>query len=87
MFYIYIIQNESNKIYVGFSSNLDQRLYDHNRGKSEYTEHKGPWELIYYEVYLSKTDAMRREKTLKHYGSTLGQLKIRIKNSLHKSYV
>jgi predicted GIY-YIG superfamily endonuclease len=38
--------------------------------------------LIYYEAYLSRTDAFNREKKLKQFGSSVAKLKMRIQNSL-----
>jgi predicted GIY-YIG superfamily endonuclease len=37
-----------------------------------------PIELVYYEAYRSKNIAYNREKMLKHYGSSLARLLIRI---------
>ncbi|MFQ6614700.1 MAG: GIY-YIG nuclease family protein [Fidelibacterota bacterium] len=54
------------KIYIGFSSNLYQRLLSHNRkGKKGWTIKYRPWKLIYTESYLSKPEAKMREKQLK----------------------
>lgn len=38
---------------------------EHNNGKSFFTKSRGPWKLIFYEAYLNKYDALRREKYLK----------------------
>ena len=46
-------------------------------------KNKGPWELIYCEVYKSYEDAKERENRLKYYGRALAQLKRRIKRSLN----
>ena len=43
-----------------------------------------PWKLAYYEAYLDKSDAIKRESDLKKSGRALGFLKRRIKNSLDK---
>ena len=82
MFYAYLLKNRCNKIYIGYSSDLRKRLCDHNYGRVKSTKLGKPWKLVYYEAYLSKKDAQLREKTLKNYGSTLGQLKKRIAGSL-----
>ena len=65
MFYVYVLENNDKTLYIGFSSNLKQRLKDHNTGKSRYTRNKGTWRLIYYEAYTEKLDAIGREKFLK----------------------
>ena len=71
-----------NEIYVGFSSDVFTRLEKHNSGGSKFTSDGRPWELVYYEAFKSEHDARVREKVLKEYGSSLGQLKKRISESL-----
>ncbi|TSC60596.1 MAG: putative endonuclease [Parcubacteria group bacterium LiPW_15] len=82
MFYVYLLKNREGLIYVGYSSDLRQRLKDHNFGRSDFTKVGRPWKLVYYEAYLSRTDAIKREGSIKEYGSIIGQLKKRITNSL-----
>lgn len=82
MYYVYILRDRFGKIYIGYTSNLKERLQKHNRGHTSYLKSKRPVQLVYYEAYLSKTDAQTREKSLKNYGSVLKGLKERIKNSL-----
>ncbi len=83
MFYVYVLASEQTKwTYIGYTTNLNQRLKSHNSGKSTYTSHRGPWRLAYYEAYASEADARDREKTLKFYANTLGLLKKRIARSL-----
>ncbi len=66
MFYVYILKSKlDNKLYTGFSSNLKQRLLEHNRGEVESTKNRRPVELIYYEAYKEKDNALKREKFLK----------------------
>ena len=76
MYYVYVLKkNQSSFIYIGYTNNLDRRLEEHKQGKKDYT-------LSYYEAYTSEKDARQREKKLKSYGSSLGHLRKRIKNSL-----
>jgi len=68
MFYVYAIENSIDKSwYIGFSEDIDRRVLEHNQKiGGEYTSKKsGRWKLIYYEAYLSKRDALGREKFLK----------------------
>jgi putative endonuclease len=77
MFYVYILKKQrSELIYIGYSADLQKRIKAHT-GR----EHPG-WELVYYEAYLSETDAKLRERRLKSYGSLLSLLKKRIESSL-----
>jgi len=67
MFTVYVLFSKSHqKIYIGFTSNLENRMISHNQlGKKGYTLKYRPWEVIYSEVYKQKSDAMKREKQLK----------------------
>ncbi len=67
MFTVYILYSENhNKIYIGYTSNIEQRLLSHNElGTKGYTLRYRPWKLIYTESFLLKSDAMKREKQLK----------------------
>lgn len=83
MQYIYLLKSKkTGEIYIGTSSDLKVRLKNHNEGRSKATKHGVPWTLVYYEAYLSKTDALRREHRLKHYGASLAHLKKRVQVSL-----
>ena len=69
MFYVYIIKSEkTRKYYVGSTNNLNKRIEEHNTGKSKYTSRGIPWDLIYYEIYLTRTLAMKKEKEIKSRG-------------------
>ena len=67
MFIVYVLYSEKhNKIYIGYTSNIEQRLLSHNElGTKGYTLRYRPWKLIYTESFLLKLDAMKREKQLK----------------------
>ncbi len=80
MFYCYVLKDpKSDFIYIGFSTDLRQRVKRHQD-----VEHPG-WKLVYYEAYLAEADARERERRLKHYGASLGHLKVRIRNSLDRA--
>jgi len=67
MFTVYVLYSKNyNKIYVGFTSDLDQRLLSHNElGKKGWAIKFRPWHLVYKEEYPDKPEAMKREKELK----------------------
>jgi len=67
MFFVYALYSEdSNKIYIGYSSDPDKRLFSHNDERSSgWTSKFRPWKLIYTEKCVSKTAALIREKQLK----------------------
>ncbi len=53
------------KTYVGQSENISDRLVKHNSGKVKSTKPYIPWVLIHSELFLSRADAMKREKWFK----------------------
>jgi len=66
MYYIYILQSiKDNKLYVGYSANLKERIKEHSRGAVTSTKNRKPFILIYYEAYRSERDARVREIFLK----------------------
>ena len=79
MYYVYVIKSQkTNKLYFGFSNDLERRVQEHNAGKSNYTRRFRPWDLIYYEAYVIEQTARNREKQIKHHGRVYTQLKKRI---------
>ena len=71
-------------MYIGYTNNLNRRLKEHINGESEYTKHKRPIKLVYYEAYASEKDARERERKLKQFKGSYGHLKNRIKRSIEK---
>ncbi|RKE02533.1 GIY-YIG nuclease family protein [Marinifilum flexuosum] len=66
MYCVYILQSQMDQsYYIGYTSNIENRLTYHNQGRSRYTRKKIPWLLMYSEKYNSKRDALIREKFLK----------------------
>ena len=63
---VYILQSKFDEsFYIGFTSNIEQRLSYHNLGKSRYTSKKIPWEVVYTETFSTRSEAMKREHFLK----------------------
>jgi putative endonuclease len=69
MYYVYALYSEKyDKIYIGYTSDLDQRLLSHNHEKNRgYTGKYRPWRLLYSEAIDSKSAALVRERQLKSY--------------------
>jgi len=67
MFIVYILYTpQFNKIYIGYTSNLPARLLSHNElGKKGWTLKYRPWNLIYTETFLTKQEALLKERELK----------------------
>lgn len=65
-YYVYALQSLKDfSLYIGFTENLKSRLSEHNSGKNVSTKYKVPYNLIYFEGYKNKSDALGREKFLK----------------------
>ncbi|MEI6019852.1 MAG: GIY-YIG nuclease family protein [Bacteroidota bacterium] len=71
MFYIYILYSVSvNKYYVGSTGeSLEERLRRHNSNHKGFTGGIGDWELKYTEVFIIKSEAIKREKEIKNWKS------------------
>jgi putative endonuclease len=76
MYTVYALYSkEYDKIYIGFTSNMEVRFYSHNVAATKgYTIKYRPWIILYTEETESKEAAMKREKELK---SSKGRLFIR----------
>ena len=65
-YYAYILRSlKDGLFYIGFTEDLKQRVYDHNMGKNLSTKNRRPLELIFYEAFPNKADALRRESYFK----------------------
>jgi len=67
MIYVYCLRSISNpqKTYIGFTTNIKQRLEEHNRGKSLFTAQFLPWKIIALFGFDQELKAHRFEKYLK----------------------
>jgi putative endonuclease len=69
-FYVYILQSlKDSSFYVGQCDDLDKRMSKHFDGMSKYTASKRPLRLCYFETFVSRSDAIKREKQIKQYKS------------------
>lgn len=83
MYYVYVLTSLKNKrLYKGFTSNLRQRLEEHNKGiGGKFTRDNRPFKLVFYEAFISRKDAEKQEKFYKSgYGREV--LKEKIENSI-----
>lgn len=62
MNYVYILRCADGSLYTGWTNDLEKRVKTHNAGKgAKYTKTRLPVELVYYEEYVEKGDALSRE--------------------------
>jgi putative endonuclease len=66
-FYTYVLYSRKyDKIYIGYSADVDDRLVSHNDERNRgWTKKYQPWIIAYTETYPKKKQAMKREKQLK----------------------
>lgn len=85
-YFIYILSNKDNRIlYVGITSNLARRIYEHKNKiiygfSSKYNLSK----LVYYEEYNDIHEAIKREKQIKKWKREFKNNKINELNPLWK---
>ena len=70
MYYVYVLHSlKDNKLYTGYTKDLELRFEEHIRGRVPSTRNRQPLNIIYFEACLVQADALKREKYLKtHYG-------------------
>jgi putative endonuclease len=65
-YWVYILQSDRDgSFYIGYAADLAERLRRHNEGRSSYSKAKIPWRAVYQEEYLTRSEAMKRERELK----------------------
>lgn len=66
MNYTYIVRCKDDTLYCGWTNNLEKRMASHNAGMgAKYTRNRHPVELVYYETFETKEEAMSREYAIK----------------------
>ncbi len=76
MYYVYILPSQKDLLlYTGFTEDIDQRMKRHNDGEVPSTKFRRPLKLIFYEAYLLKSDAIRREQ---YFKTTKGKVALRM---------
>lgn len=66
MNYTYIVKCSDGTYYTGWTNHLEKRIKSHNAGiGAKYTRSRLPVTLVYYEVFSTRQEAMRREYDIK----------------------
>lgn len=82
MYYTYLLESQKDSgWYIGYTNNLKDRFLEHSQGRVISTKNRLPIKLIYYEAYLNRLDAKKRERFLKS-GSGRKFLKKQLTNYL-----
>ena len=64
-YFVYVLRNREGTLYIGSTADLETRVLRHQEGKAGWTHSRGPWDLVEVETFLSRSEAMRRERYLK----------------------
>ncbi|MEQ8908817.1 MAG: GIY-YIG nuclease family protein [Vicingaceae bacterium] len=66
LYYTYILRSKvTQRLYKGHTSNLEERIKLHNKGKTKSTKNGIPWILIYSERFPTREQAIKRERYFK----------------------
>ena len=66
MNYVYLLRCADGSLYCGWTTDLERRLKAHNSGTgAKYTRSRLPVELVYYEEYEERHEALSREWHIK----------------------
>ncbi len=80
-YFFYILYSQKlDKYYIGSTQDLDDRLRKHNSNHKGFTGKIGDWEIVYFEIFDSKSLAYARERQVKKWKSRIAVQKL-IENS------
>ena len=83
-YFVYVLFSlKDEKLYIGYTTNLELRLIEHNSGRVTSTKDRRPFQLIYHETFTNRQDARAREIFLKS-GFGRNQLKKALKETLSR---
>jgi putative endonuclease len=67
-FYVYILASVSRNLYIGFTSDLEKRVWEHKtKAMSGFSEKYNVNRLVHYEEFARADDGIAREKQLKRW--------------------
>jgi predicted GIY-YIG superfamily endonuclease len=64
-FFIYVLKCSDGSFYIGQTDDIPRRLLEHRAGKVAWTKARQPVEIIHWETFNSREDAVKREHDLK----------------------
>ncbi len=68
MYFVYMIKNSADKLYVGITDNPERRLQEHNTERgAQFTSHIPTYKLAFLEPYPTLAEARKREIQIKNW--------------------
>lgn len=70
-YYIYILKCADDKLYTGFTNDLERRMIEHKEGKTKtsFTHERRPVKLIFYQEFNDVNQAIFFEKKIKKWSA------------------
>lgn len=66
-YYTYILLTENNKLYCGYTNDVQKRFENHKAGiAAKYTRANKPVKILYCEEHETRSAAMKEEYRIKH---------------------
>ena len=86
-YFVYILSNNAQVLYIGVTGKLDGRLFEHikERDPASFVARYNLDRLVYYENYPTANEAIAREKQLKGWGREKKKKLIREKNPMWRN--
>ena len=77
MYYVYVLKSlKDGSLYKGHCQDLQKRLAEHNSGSTHSIKGKTPFEIIYFETFDERVEAIKREK---YFKSAAGRRYLKLK--------
>ncbi|MFH1201481.1 MAG: GIY-YIG nuclease family protein [Candidatus Omnitrophota bacterium] len=67
MYYVYVLENNKGRHYIGSCVNVEERLKRHNQNSVRSTKNKGPFTIAYQKEFSTRREARIRENQIKRY--------------------
>lgn len=68
MYFVYLIQCSDQSLYTGITNDLERRFKQHkNKKGGAYTKFHTAEKIVYTETFLTKGEALRREREIKSW--------------------
>jgi putative endonuclease len=65
MFTVYVLKSKvAKKSYVGYTTDINRRIKEHNSGKGSYTKKYMPWIIVYTEEFHKENEAKKERSIL-----------------------
>jgi putative endonuclease len=74
---VYILFSKSkNRFYIGYTADLEERIKRHNQKSKGLIGSNNDWQLVYQEKFLTKEEAVQRERQIKSWKSRVKILEL-----------